>query len=116
MGMRNAQQQQQHASKVGPQRLEVDMEVQIASKIDEIHKASRESGIDADNDERRSRCAGKLGTIVDTDPRDQSVKVRVMVLPGRADEVWFGAGAVEPLPERDSGFAHEGPRHYASGA
>ena len=29
-----------------------------------------------------------------TDPRDNSVKVRVMVSPGRAAEVWYGAAAV----------------------
>merc|ERR1712039_946313 len=44
--------------------------------------------------ERRARYAGKIGTITKVDPSDQSIKVRVMVSPGRADEVWFGAGAV----------------------
>jgi len=79
--------------------LAAGMEVQIRSEVAAIHKASRASGIDAQNDERRTRCAGKIGTITQVDPRDQSIKVRVPVLPGRADEVWFGVGAVEPLPQ-----------------
>jgi|Transcript_42598 hypothetical protein len=71
-----------------------DMEAWILADATAIHSASRASGISTDNDERRARYAGKLGTIAKVDPRDRSVKVRVMVSPGRADEVWFGLGAV----------------------
>lgn len=90
-----------------PQGLQAGMEVEINSDTASIHAASRASNIDAENDERRARCAGKVGTITKVDPRDRSVKVRVMVLPGRADEVWFGAGAVQPLPEQDPSQMNE---------
>jgi len=83
-----------------PDDLEVDTEVQICPDEATIHRASREVGIDAENDFRRARCAGKIGTVISIDRGDQSVKVRVLVLPGRADEVWFGAGALEPLSQR----------------
>ena len=74
--------------------LKADMEVWIRSSASSIHQASRESNIDTEHDERRAQYAGKLGTIADLDPRDRTVKIRVMVSPGRADEVWYGAGAV----------------------
>jgi hypothetical protein len=99
-----------------PEGLQVDMEVQIRSNVETIHKASRASGISEDNDARRARCAGKEGTIIDTDPKDQSVKVRVQVLPGRADEVWFGAGAVEPLPEQHHASFDPSGSSFAGGA
>mmetsp|Transcript_74048 Transcript_74048/g.133483 ORF Transcript_74048/g.133483 Transcript_74048/m.133483 type:complete len:184 (-) Transcript_74048:249-800(-) len=83
-----------------PSGLDVDMEVQICPDVAAIHAASREIFIDEANDERRARCAGKLGTVINIDPEDQSVKVRVIVLPGRADELWFGIGAFESLPEQ----------------
>jgi len=77
--------------------LEVDQEVRIKPNVESIHRASRKSDIDSDYDERRARYAGKLGTISKVDASDQSVKVRVMVSPGRADEVWFGGGGVWDL-------------------
>eukprot|EP00930_Biecheleria_cincta_P084058 TRINITY_DN73553_c0_g1_i1.p1 TRINITY_DN73553_c0_g1~~TRINITY_DN73553_c0_g1_i1.p1 ORF type:complete len:401 (+),score=72.01 TRINITY_DN73553_c0_g1_i1:35-1204(+) len=86
--------------------LRAGMEVEICPDLDSIHAASRASGIKSDNDERRARCAGKIGTIIDVDPRDRSVKVRVMVLPGRADEVWFGADALRPVEEPVSPHIH----------
>jgi len=82
-----------------PEDLEVDTEVQICPDESMIHAASREVGIDADNDARRARCAGKLGTVIRIDSKDRSAKIRVIVLPGRADEVWFGPGAFEPLQQ-----------------
>jgi len=82
-----------------PEDLEVDREVQISPDESIIHAASREVGIDAENDARRGRCAGKIGTVIRIDEKDRSVKIRVIVLPGRADEVWFGHGAFEPLQE-----------------
>jgi len=81
-----------------PSGLEQDVEVQICPEVEKIHESSRETGIDTEHDRRRARCAGKIGTVVDVDRADHSVKVRVPVLPGRADEVWFGIGAVEPAP------------------
>mmetsp|Transcript_104052 Transcript_104052/g.164299 ORF Transcript_104052/g.164299 Transcript_104052/m.164299 type:complete len:378 (-) Transcript_104052:22-1155(-) len=80
-----------------PSSIEVGMEVQISPDVATVDKASRESGIDAENDGRRARCVGKIGTVVSIDRADQSAKLRVAVLPGRADEVWFGDGAFEPL-------------------
>jgi hypothetical protein len=41
-----------------------------------------------------TRCAGKIGTVLQVDLGDQSAKVRVIVMPGRADELWFGAGLI----------------------
>lgn len=96
-----------------PTTLEVGMEVQISPDLGAIHQASRDCGIDEDNDQRRERCAGKLGTIVGADPKDQSIKVRVMVKPGRADEVWFGAGAVEPLPQAEEEIPKVEPQTFA---
>merc|ERR1711953_1359635 len=83
-----------------PEDLEVDEEIQICADVASIHDSSREVGIDSENDERRARCAGKLGTVIKIDPGDQSVKARVIVSPGRADELWFGLGGLEPLPQR----------------
>ena len=40
---------------------------------------------------------GKTGTIVKVDQDDQSAKIRVMVAPRRADELWFGMGAFDPI-------------------
>ena len=75
-------QQRQHGGGGGlggarrPRTLQVGMEVQVRPEVSAIHNASRACGIDASNDERRARCAGKEGMIVDVDPRDQSVKLR----------------------------------------
>jgi len=120
MGMEQILQQmfaQQHGMRGGQgmpgprqrQGLQVGMEVRVRADEATIHQASRACGISADNDERRARCAGKVGTIIDTDVSDQSVKMRVMVKAGRADEVWFGAGAVEMLPEQNA-LPNQGPR------
>eukprot|EP00928_Gymnodinium_smaydae_P045843 TRINITY_DN30514_c0_g1_i1.p1 TRINITY_DN30514_c0_g1~~TRINITY_DN30514_c0_g1_i1.p1 ORF type:complete len:408 (-),score=75.37 TRINITY_DN30514_c0_g1_i1:98-1321(-) len=81
------------------------MEVKVCPEVERIHEASREVGIDSDNDARRARCAGKIGTVVSVDHTDHSVKVRVPVLPGRADEVWFGVGALDPLSSDDDSSA-----------
>jgi len=70
------------------------MEAWMRPDVARIHRASRASNIDTDNDERRARYAGMLGTIAKVDPSDKSVKIRVMVSPGKADEVWFGVGAL----------------------
>ncbi len=77
--------------------LEVHTEVKIHPDLVVVHRASRECAIDTENDSRRARCAGKVGTVVEVDKRDQSVLVRVIISPGRADELWFGVAAVEPL-------------------
>jgi curved DNA-binding protein CbpA len=73
---------------------EAEMEAYISSDVASIHRASRECKIDTDRDERRAAYAGKLGVVASVDPDDRTVKVRVMVSPGKADEVWFGAGAL----------------------
>jgi molecular chaperone DnaJ len=116
------QQMQQQAMQQGrfgnsgrPRVLQAGMEVIVRPDIATIHQASRASAIGTDNDERRAKCAGKVGTIVDTDPRDQSVKIRVMVMPGRADELWFGAGAVDFLPEQQDPQANARVHPFAGG-
>jgi len=83
-----------------PKAVEEDLEVRISPEVEAIHEASRHSGIGEENDSRRARCSGKLGTVVRVDHDDGSAKVRVVVLPGRADELWFGMAAFEPLPEQ----------------
>ena len=80
-----------------PRILTPDLQCQISDNIDTIHQASRASGINAWNDDRRSECIGKTGTIVKVDRDDQSAKIRVMVTPTRADELWFGMGAFDPI-------------------
>ena len=64
------------------------------------HRASRAVGIDEENDGRRARCAGKLGTILALDQVDHTAKVRVIVGPRSADELWFGIAALEPVPQK----------------
>ena len=79
-----------------PRLLAPDLEVQVSPEIDVLHATSRAAGIDSDNDERRGRGAGKLGTVLKVDAADGSAKVRVMVRPGRADDLWFGIGGIAP--------------------
>lgn len=86
-----AMQQQRPPPLIFPQ---ADMEAKIRSDVARIHLASRASSIDEENDTRRAAYAGRLGTVADVDSSDQSVKVRIMVSPGRADQVWFGADAL----------------------
>jgi curved DNA-binding protein CbpA len=66
---------------------QAEMDAWIRADVAAIHRASRASGISTEYDERRAKLAGKLGVIAKVDPSDQSVKIRVMVSPGRADEV-----------------------------
>lgn len=80
-----------------PRILKPDLQCQISGNVDTIHQASRTSGINTWNDDRRSKCVGKTGTIVKVDRDDQSAKIRVMVTPTRADELWFGMGAFDPI-------------------
>ena len=92
-----AQQQQQQQMRRQPPEPEfpsVNMEAWVRHDVESIHRASRASSISTDNDERRAAHAGKLGTIAKVDSDDQSVKLRVMVTPRQADEIWFGAGAI----------------------
>lgn len=79
-----------------PRALEEGLEVQICPDVEATHKASRAVGIDAENDSRRARCAGKPGTVIRVDHGDQTVKVRVLVTATGADELWFAMGTVEP--------------------
>ena len=79
-----------------PRVLEEGLEVQICADVEATHRASRAAGIDAENDGRRARCAGRIGTVVKVEDADQTVKVRVLVTATRADEVWFASTAVEP--------------------
>lgn len=71
-----------------------DMEAWIRADVASIERASRASGISADNDSLRARFAGTLAVVSAVDPRDRSVKVRVMVSPGRAAEVWYATDAL----------------------
>tara|TARA_B110001452_G_scaffold54849_1_gene42293 strand:- start:2014 stop:2721 length:708 start_codon:yes stop_codon:yes gene_type:complete len=80
-----------------PRRLEAGLDVRIVADVEAAHRASRASGIDAENDERRARCAGKAGTVIKVDRDDQTAKVRVSVSHTKADELWFGVGAIEPV-------------------
>lgn len=78
-----------------PQR---EMEARIRADVASIHRASRSSGISEEKDAIRASFAGKEATIALVDPRDKSVKVRVLLIDdsgrARAAEVWYGAGAV----------------------
>lgn len=71
-----------------------EMEAWITADVAGIERASRASSISTDKDEIRARFAGTLGVVSLVDPRDRSVKVRVMVSPGRAAEVWYGQDAL----------------------
>ena len=71
-----------------------EMEAWIRADVASIEKASRASGISADKDELRARFAGTLAVVAVVDPRDKSAKVRVMVSPGRAAEVWYANDAL----------------------
>lgn len=79
-----------------PRTLEEGLEVQICPDVEATRTASRAAGIDEENDSRRARCAGKVGTVIRVDHGDQTVKVRVLVTATGADELWFAMGAVEP--------------------
>ena len=72
------------------------LEVHVCPDIEATHRASRAAGIDSENDSRRARCAGKVGTVIKVDLSDQTAKVRVMVTASRADELWFAIGSIEP--------------------
>ena len=69
------------------------------TRVPAAARGTRAVGIDAENDERRARCAGKLGTILALDEADHTAKVRVVVVPGRADDLWFGIAALEPVAQ-----------------
>jgi hypothetical protein len=86
-----------HKALWDPKALAPGVDVRISPEVATIHEASRAAGIGEDNDERRERCANKLGAVVKVDLGDQSVKVRVAVTPRRADELWFGMAAMEPI-------------------
>jgi len=79
-----------------PEALEEGGEVRVSPNVESIVKASRASGIDVENDAGRARCANRMGTVLKVDRTDDSVKVRVIVSPGRAADLWFGMGAIEP--------------------
>lgn len=66
-----------------------DMEAWIRAEEESIRRASRASNISEAKDDVRARFAGTLGMVSLVDPRDKTVKVRVMVSPGRAAEVWY---------------------------
>lgn len=85
------QQQQQQPPKPFPQ---PEMEARIRTDVATIHRASRASGISTEKDERRAAHAGKEATIAKTDPSDGTVKLRVMVSLGRAEELWYGGSAI----------------------
>lgn len=72
------------------------LEVHVCPDIEATHRASRAAGIDSENDSRRARCAGKVGTVIKVDLSDQTAKVRVMVTASRADELWFAIASIEP--------------------
>jgi len=72
------------------------LEAHVCPDIEAIHRASRAAGIDSENDSRRARCAGKVGTVIKVDLSDQTAKVRVMVTASRADELWFAIASIEP--------------------
>ena len=71
-----------------------EMECRIRADVASIERASRASGISTDKDDIRARFAGTQGLVVLVDPRDKTVKVRVMVSAGRAAEVWYPSGAL----------------------
>jgi len=76
--------------------MEPGLDVLVCPDEEVIHKASRAVGIDEENDNRRARCAGKLGTVVKVDRDDQTAKVRVLLTPTKGDELWFAIAAIEP--------------------
>ena len=71
--------------------------VRVCSSEMAIVRASRAAGISADNDSIRATCVGKLGSVLQVDEADQSVKVRVTVEPGKATICWMPIAAVEPV-------------------
>lgn len=73
---------------------EEDMEARIRFDVECIHRASRASHIGTKKDGRRAAHAGKEAVVAAVDPNDGAVKVRVMVSPGRAEELWYGGGAL----------------------
>jgi hypothetical protein len=79
-----------------PRNAREGLEVHVCPDIEAIHRASRAAGIDSENDSRRARCAGKVGTVIKVDLSDQTAKVRVMVTASRADELWFAIASIEP--------------------
>eukprot|EP00966_Prymnesium_polylepis_P246039 5691030-Prymnesium_polylepis.1 len=94
--MMHRQQQMQQQRRQPPPRTfpQPDMEAWIRPDVAAIHSASRASGIDTGHDEVRATLAGKLGVVAQVGPDAKSLKVRVMLSPGRAAELWFGAGAL----------------------
>ena len=83
-----------------PRVLEEGLEVRVCPDEQATHRASRAVGIDEENDGRRARCVGKRGTILALDQEDQTAKVRVIVGPRHADELWFGIAALEPVGQK----------------
>lgn len=83
-----------------PRLLTEGLEVRICPDVEAVHRASRESGIDAQNDSRRARCGGKVGAVIKVDHSDQTAKLRVLVTATRADELWFPVAAIEPRDRR----------------
>jgi len=75
-----------------------EMEAWIRADPAVIEAAARACGFSTEKDGLRATFAGKLGTVRAVDARDNSVKLLVMVSPGRAAEVWYPVEAVwDPL-------------------
>ena len=91
MFMKQRQAQQRPRPKPFPQ---PEMEAWITADVEAIHKASRASNISMDKDEIRADFAGKQAVVALVDPRDNSAKVRVMISPGRAAEIWYPNAAL----------------------
>jgi len=71
-----------------------EMEAWIRADPATVEAASRACGFSTEKDEIRATFAGKLGTVSAVDARDRSVKLLVMVSPGRAAEVWYPVDAL----------------------
>ena len=86
-----------------PRILKQGLEVRITPEAEDCHRASRAAGIDEEYDDRRARCAGKTGSVLQVDQSDQTCKVRVIIGVGRADELWFAIAAIDPLRKQRVG-------------
>ena len=93
------QQRRQPPPKVFPH---VDLEAWVRADVASIYRASRACNIGTEYDKRRANHAGKLGVLSKVDPKDKTCKVRLMVSPGRAEELWYGLGALwDPREARE---------------
>eukprot|EP00931_Biecheleriopsis_adriatica_P046686 TRINITY_DN26832_c0_g1_i1.p1 TRINITY_DN26832_c0_g1~~TRINITY_DN26832_c0_g1_i1.p1 ORF type:complete len:412 (-),score=103.61 TRINITY_DN26832_c0_g1_i1:193-1428(-) len=84
---------QQAGNSGGPAQLRVGMEVTVLRDFGQVLAACRRSGIDSTNDAKRRQALGKKGRIIKVDPEDHSVKLQI----AGVGDVWFGAGAVQPI-------------------